>query len=96
MMGWETLYSTGSSSSQHCKPYLKDKTTAASDSNGQSAEETNELSNYVGALLLRHITQLICNASAIQHVLPEEDFGDVADVGEMGGDLTECVRQASV
>ena len=38
----------------------------------------------------------ICNASAIQHVLPEEDFGDVADVGEMGGDLTECVRQASV
>ena len=92
-MGWETLYSTGSSSSQHCKPYLKDKTTVA---NGQSAEETNELSNYVGALLLRHITQLICNASAIQHVLPEEDFGDVADVGEMGGDLTECVRQASV
>ena len=49
---------------------FQDKETATTSP--QSSEESDELSNYVGALLLRHIMQLICNASAIQHVLPEE------------------------
>ena len=66
---------------------FQDKETATT----QSAEESDELSNYVGALLLRHIMQLICNASAIQHVLPEE--GSEVE-GE--NDLTECVRQTTI
>ena len=68
---------------------MQDKAATASP---QSAEESDELSNYVGALLLRHIMQLICNASAIQHVLPEE--GSEVEGGE-STDLTECVRQGS-
>ena len=35
----------------------------------------------------------ICNASAIQHVLPEE--GSEVDGGE-NTDLTECVRQTTI
>ena len=50
----------------------------------ESTEESDALSVFVGALLLRHIMQLICNASAIQHVLPEDEGAE----GQQGASLS--------
>jgi hypothetical protein len=66
------------------------------------SEESDNLSNYIGALLLRHILQLICNASAIQHVLPDEEPTHNINNGSSGGggggsiSSTETLSQTTI
>ncbi len=47
------------------------RTLSTSSTSSLEEEESEELSTFVSALLLKHILQLVCNASAVFDVLPE-------------------------
>ncbi len=51
------------------------RTLSTSSTSSLEEEESEELSTFVSALLLKHILQLVCNASAVFDVLPESQVG---------------------